>query len=394
MKKITIVFTYLLFLLSPILVFPQCGSLVWSDEFNGSAVDGTKWNVDVGNGCPSLCGWGTGEIENYTNSTNNVSVAGGFLTLEARNASGAYTSGRLNSNGKYSFKYGRLEMRAKLPEGTGLWPAFWMLPQMATPNWPNTGEIDIMENRGDQPYSSSATLHYGNPQPGQYDGSTKTLTAAEGKFSDNFHTFAVDWRAGQIDFYIDGVLFKSESNAPTNTLSGCCTGNAWPWDANPFYIILNLAVGGPGTAFTGNQATNFGLSGKFLIDYVRVYSSAQPQLLISGKAKVFENSIATYSIPAGTGQTYTWTAPVGASITGGQGTTQLTVNWGNSVGGDISVTVHHGAGALCTGSDFIYTRNVKVYKNSCSFTFMDYETTGIANTMTPGYVLGQGPADS
>ncbi|HWZ22217.1 MAG TPA: glycoside hydrolase family 16 protein, partial [Cytophagaceae bacterium] len=285
MKKTTIILTYLLFLLSPVLVFPQCGALVWSDEFNGATIDGTKWNVITGNGCPSLCQWGTGEIETYTNSTNNVNVAGGFLTLEARNSGGNYTSGRVSSNGKFNFKYGRLEMRAKLPVGTGLWPAFWMLPDMASPSWPNTGEIDIMENRGDQPYSISSTLHYGNPSPGQYDGSTNTLTAAQGKFSDNFHTFAVDWKAGQIDFYVDGILYKTETKTP-NTLSGCCTGNAWPWDNNPFYIILNLAVGGTGTSFTGNLATNFGLSAQYIIDYVRVYSSAQPQLLITGKAKV------------------------------------------------------------------------------------------------------------
>lgn len=387
MKKTTIILTYLLFLLSPILAFPQCGSLVWSDEFNGTTVDATKWNVNTGNGCPSLCGWGTGEVESYANSTNNVSVAGGFLTLEARNAGGTYTSGRLNSSGKFNFKYGRLEMRAKLPVGTGLWPAFWMLPDMASPSWPNTGEIDIMENRGDQPYSISSTLHYGNPSPGQYDGSTNTLTAAQGKFSDNFHTFAVDWKAGQIDFYVDGVIFKSETKTP-QTLVGCCSGTPWPWDNNPFYIIMNLAVGGTGTAFTGSQATNFGLSAQFIIDYVRVYSSAQPQLIIAGKAEVFANSIATYTITSGAGQAYNWAVPAGATITGGQGTTQITVNWGNSAGGDISVTVADGAGSLCPGSNFVYTRSVKVYKNSCNFVFMDYETTGIANTMTPGYVAG------
>src|ERR1700749_915025 len=140
MRKTKIVLTYLLFALFPSLSFSQCGNLIWSDEFNGTSVDGTKWNINTGNGCPSLCGWGTGEIENYTNSTNNVSVSGGYLTLEARNSGGSYTSGRLNSSGKFNFKYGRLEMRAKLPSGTGLWPAFWMLPDMASPNWPNTGE--------------------------------------------------------------------------------------------------------------------------------------------------------------------------------------------------------------------------------------------------------------
>jgi beta-glucanase (GH16 family) len=382
MRKTTIILTYLLFLLSPILVFSQCGTLIWSDEFNGTTLDGTKWTAQTGNGCPGNCGWGNSELENYTTSTNNLRVENGTLVLEARkDASGNYTSGRVTSSGKFSRQYGRFEMRAKIPAGTGLWPAFWMLP--TTGPWPNTGEIDVMENRGDQTSTIGGTLHYGNLVPNnRNDGTAYNLPT--GNFNDNFHVFAVDWQIGRIDWYVDGVLFKTETATP-NTLNPPSNNQVWPWDSYNYYILLNLAVGSASTPYTGFQAPGPWLSGKYEIDYVRVYDASQPQLVITGRARVFENSVKNYSVPAATGQTYTWTVPTGASITAGQNTNQITVNWGTSKGGDVRVDIAHGAGAACPGKTFFYTKPVQVYVNNCQTTFMNFD--GIT-TMSTGYING------
>ncbi len=382
MRKTTIVLTYLLFLLSPMLVFSQCGTLVWSDEFNGTALDATKWTPQTGNGCPGNCGWGNSELENYTTSTNNLRVENGTLVLEARkDAAGNYTSGRVTSSGNFSRKYGRFEMRAKIPAGTGLWPAFWMLP--TTGPWPTTGEIDVMENRGDQVSTIGGTLHYGNLVPNnRNDGTAYNLPT--GNFNDNFHVFAVDWQIGKIDWYVDGVLFKSETATP-NTLNPVSNNLVWPWDSYNYYILLNLAVGSASTPYTGFQAPGPWLSGKYEIDYIRVYDASQPQLVITGRARVFENSLKNYSIPAGPGQTYLWTVPTGATITAGQGTTGITVNWGTSKGGDVRVDVTHGVGAACPGKTFFYTKPVQVYVNNCVTTFMNFD--GIT-TMSTGYING------
>jgi beta-glucanase (GH16 family) len=370
-----------LLLAAPLWAFPQCGTLIWSDEFNGTSLDATKWTVQTGNGCPN-CGWGNSELESYTNSTNNVRLENGSLVLEARkDASGNYTSGRINTNGKFSRRFGRFEIRAKIPPGTGLWPAFWMLP--TTGNWPNTGEIDVMENRGDQTSTIGGTLHYGQVVPNNlHDGTAYTLPT--GNFNDNFHIFAVDWQLGKIDWYVDGVLFKSETKTP-NSLSPASNNDPWPWDSYDYYILLNLAVGGPSTPYTGYQAPNFGLSGKYEIDYVRVYDASQPQISISGRGRVFENSVKTYSVPSATGQSYVWTVPSGATITSGQNTNAITVNWGTSSGGDVRVDISHGTGAACPGQTFFYTKSVEVYANNCNVTFLDFD--GVT-AMSTGYING------
>lgn len=378
--KNRIVFIYFLLLFSHQL-FPQCGTLIWSDEFNGTTLDASKWTVQTGNGCPN-CGWGNSELQYYTNNSSNLRLENGTLILEARkDAAGNYTSGRINTNGKFSRQFGRFEMRAKLPAGTGLWPAFWMLPTAGA--WPNSGEIDIMENRGDQVSTIGGALHYGQLVPNnRNDGTAYTLPT--GTFTDNFHIFAVEWQLGRIDWYVDGVLFKTETKTP-NTLNPASNNDPWPWDTYSYYILLNLAVGSASTPYTGFQAPNFGLSGKYEIDYVRVYDASQPQISITGRGRVFENSIKTYSIPNATGQTYTWTIPTGATITAGQNTNSITVNWGTSKGGDVRVDVTHGAGAACPGQTFFYTRAVQVYPNNCNVTFMNFE--GIT-TMSTGYING------
>ena len=146
-------------------------SLVWSDEFNGTSLDPANWTHDVGNGCPSLCGWGNNELQYYR--TQNVTVSGGNLVLTAKAESYAgysFTSGKVHSRGKQSFLYGRVEMRAQIPTGGGMWPAFWMMPQDdAYGGWAASGEIDIMES-SNATTSVGGALHYG----GNYPNNTST----------------------------------------------------------------------------------------------------------------------------------------------------------------------------------------------------------------------------
>ena len=141
-------------------------SLVWSDEFNGTSLNATDWTVDIGNGCPTLCGWGNNELEYYR--SQNVTVTGGNLVLTAKAESyggSSFTSGKVHTQGKQSFLYGRMEMRAKLPVGDGMWPAFWMMPQNDVyGGWAASGEIDIMESSNAM-NSVGGALHYGGPWP-------------------------------------------------------------------------------------------------------------------------------------------------------------------------------------------------------------------------------------
>lgn len=136
------------------------GALLWSDEFDGSSLDANKWSYQTGNGCPSLCGWGNSEQEYYTNSANNVYISNGVLVLKVIKesiSSSSFSSGKVITKNHFSHTYGRFEARMRLPKGRGLWPAFWMLPN--TNSWPTTGEIDIMEYRGDQTNITTGALH-------------------------------------------------------------------------------------------------------------------------------------------------------------------------------------------------------------------------------------------
>lgn len=267
--------------------FSQCnGTLVWSDEFSGTTLDGNKWVYDIGNGCPSLCGWGNSELEYYTNSTNNVRTADGILTIEARSESmggSPFTSGKIKTLGKFGHTYGRYEARMRLPNGSGLWPAFWMLN--VNNNWPMTGEIDIMEYRGDQTSSTHGTLHYGSAWPNnQYDGGGYNLPT--GNFYSEWHLFAVEWDDNEIRWFLDDVKFKTETRNP-NSLNPASTDDPWPWTSD-FYIILNLAVGGWFTGVTDAADVQL-IKATFEIDYVRVYDMQQTPY--SGTTQLFPAKI-------------------------------------------------------------------------------------------------------
>jgi len=249
-------------------------NIVWSDEFNGNSLNPGNWTFDTGNNG----GWGNKELEYYTSRTNNVYVSDGLLHLRAQlesYGSQNYTSARIKSKGLFYKKYGRFEWRAKLPTGTGFWPALWMLPQSSPyGGWPNSGEIDVVENKGNIPNKEGGTIHYGGQHGDVYSGQTYTFPSGDSVA--NFHTYLLDWTTNKISWYVDGNLYENQINWWSNV--GTST-NRYPYPApfdQPFYIIMNLAIGGN---YLGNPSTNSinpSLPGEMQVDYVRVYDQTAP----------------------------------------------------------------------------------------------------------------------
>ena len=228
-------------------------SLVFSDEFNvNGAPDPTKWGYDIGTGSG---GWGNDELQYYTNRPENAIVQGGVLKIHAlkENYMGsAYTSARLLSKGKYAFKYGRIEVRAKFPTGVGTWPAAWMLgDNINTVGWPACGEIDIVEHLGRDLNKIYGTLHYPGRSGGSADGNTVVIPDA----TTAFHTYVVEWSVSTIKIYVDTQLYHTVNN----------TANL-PFNQN-FFILFNMAMGGN---FGGSVDPAF-TNATYEIDYVRVY---------------------------------------------------------------------------------------------------------------------------
>lgn len=228
-------------------------SLFWSEEFN---VDGVPnpivWGYDIGTGSG---GWGNQEAQYYTSRPENVSVSNGLLKITAKRETYGgmnFTSTRLLSKDKFSFKYGRVDVRAKLPAGGGTWPAIWMLgSNFSTVGWPGCGEIDIMEHKGNDVNRIHGTVHYTGRSGGNPDGATKVISNA----TTEFHIYSIDWTAGSIKFYVDDQLFHTVTN----------TSNL-PFNQN-FFLILNVAMGG---TFGGAIDPNFSAS-SMEIDYIRIY---------------------------------------------------------------------------------------------------------------------------
>jgi len=235
-------------------------NLVWSDEFNGpagSAVDNTKWTFDVGG-----TGWGNNELEYYTNGTNNAALDGaGNLVITAKKESMSgkdYTSARIKTQGLKTFTYGRIEARMKIAQGQGIWPAFWMLGEdIGTNPWPACGEIDIMENIGKEPNILHATIH--GPGYSAGEGPTKQYMLPA-PVASAFHVFAIEWEMNAIRWYVDGTLYS------TKTPADLPNGSNWVY-SHPFFIILNLAVGG---GWPGNPDNTTTFPQTLQVDYVRV----------------------------------------------------------------------------------------------------------------------------
>jgi beta-glucanase (GH16 family) len=234
--------------------------VVWNDEFegpSGSAVDAAKWTHDVGGN-----GWGNSELEYYTDGASNAALDGnGNLVITAKKQSMGgmnYTSARIKTQGLYSFTYGRVESRMKIPSGQGLWPAFWMLGNdIATNNWPACGEIDIMENIGKEPDIIHATIHGPGYSAGQGPTNQYSLPAP---VASAFHVFAIEWEQSEIRWYVDGTLYS------TKTTANIPSGAKWVY-SHPFFIILNVAVGG---GWPGSPDSTTTFPQQMVVDYVRV----------------------------------------------------------------------------------------------------------------------------
>jgi beta-glucanase (GH16 family) len=241
---------------------PPGWTLVWSDEFNGPGLDPSKWEIEV-----NASGGGNNELQYYV--TNNVRLRDGFLSLEARKErytgggrTRDYTSARIRTRGKGDWRYGRFDVRAKLPKGQGLWPAIWMMPtDEHYGGWPNSGEIDIMELLGHAPNKVHGTLHYSDPRKG-HDHHGTNLTLRAGTFADGFHVFRLDWEPRAIRWYVDDQLYQTQTNWQTRSASFPA-----PFDQR-FHLILNLAVGGN---WPGNPDAATVFPQAMVVDYVRVY---------------------------------------------------------------------------------------------------------------------------
>jgi beta-glucanase (GH16 family) len=251
---------------------PTVWSMVWSDEFNapnGTAIDSSKWTAEVGGG-----GWGNNELEYYTNRVDNAYHFGGSLVIKAikerytgaDNVTRDYTSARLITKNKFSATYGRFEARIKVPFGQGIWPAFWMLGNnIDSVGWPACGELDIMENIGREPSIVHGTLH-GPGYSGASGISSSYSLPNNQRFTESFHTFAVEWEPNVVRFYCDGILFK------TMTPADLPAGRTWVFN-HPFFMLLNLAVGGN---WPGNPDSTTLFPQTMHVDYVRVYQRATP----------------------------------------------------------------------------------------------------------------------
>jgi beta-glucanase (GH16 family) len=235
--------------------------LVWSDEFNYSGLpDSTRWGYDEGSH-----GWGNNELQYYTvRRKENARVENGNLIIEARKekfGKAGYTSARLVTKDKGDWKFGRVEVKAKLPNGRGMWPAIWMLPtKWVYGGWPNSGEIDIMENVGYMPDSVFGSVH--TKSFNHVLGTQTTKGVWRNDLSTAFHVYAIEWEEQKIDFFVDNEKYLTFHNNKTGK-------DAWPFDQE-FHLILNIAVGGNWGGKFGVDDTVF--PQKMEVDYVRVYT--------------------------------------------------------------------------------------------------------------------------
>ncbi len=241
-------------------------TLKWDEQFNSNSLNRDDWNVEL-----HEPGWVNNELQEYVDSDKNIYIKDGKLVLKPvktvdKDGNVSYTSGRVNTQNKHNFKYGLFEARAKVPAGQGFLPAFWMMPadENLYGQWPRCGEIDIMEVLGNETSTSYGTIHYGNP----HSESQGKHTLEKGNFSDEYHTFSVEWEPGKINWYVDGILMHTENDWYSVTEGQGEITYPAPFD-QPFYIILNLAVGGnwPGNP---DETTDIDKAA-FMIDYVKVY---------------------------------------------------------------------------------------------------------------------------
>lgn len=237
-------------------------NLVWADEFSGTTLDAANWTFENGDGCPGNCGWGNNELQYYRE--DNTALVNGYLVITAKKqqfGTRNYTSSRLVTKGKRQFKFGRVDIRAALPKGKGLWPALWMLgSNIDAVSWPACGEIDMMELTGDLPNRIVGTVHYGaNMSQHQYNSMSNYLSG-NNNYQDEFHVFSIIWEADKIQFLVDDQVYHTITPASLN-------GAPYPFNKN-FFFIFNVAVGG---TFPGDPDNSTPFPQNMIVDYIRVF---------------------------------------------------------------------------------------------------------------------------
>jgi beta-glucanase (GH16 family) len=317
----TFFFTLILLLTGVGFAGAQQQHLIWHDEFDGQGhPDSSHWNHEVGGH-----GWGNDELQYYTDRRlKNARVENGKLIIEAHREDykgSEYTSARLTTKNKGDWVYGRMEVRAKLPSGTGTWPAIWMLPTewiYGDGSWPDNGEIDIMEHVGYDPGVIHGTIHtdaYNHMQGTQKGGSINISDATE-----SFHVYAIEWNSSEIRWYVDDQLYFTYENEGSGW-------RVWPFD-HPFHMLLNIAIGGAWGGVEGVDNSIFPV--RMEVDYVRIYQNPdQIGSLIEGPEQLVpRQKDVTFSTPVLDADAYEWQVPEGAQIKGSSVDRQVTVDWG------------------------------------------------------------------
>ena len=233
------------------------GFVIFMDNFNDTILDLNHWNYELGDGCPELCGWGNKEYQHY--KKENIFLRNEKLVIKASNESNRYFSGRITTKDKIEFQYGTVEVKAKLPRGKGVWPAIWMLGHDIDENyWPRCGEIDIMEYVGRMPGQIHNTLHTTD----SYGISKNTKMTTVNNIEDGFHVYKMNWNKNHIQFSIDNdIVYTFAPEEKSDTI--------WPFD-KPFYLVLNLAIGG---YFGGFEVDDSIFPQEFVIDYIKVHKT-------------------------------------------------------------------------------------------------------------------------
>ncbi|MFO8001459.1 MAG: family 16 glycosylhydrolase [Marinilabilia sp.] len=297
----------------------DCSYKVFSDDFEYEGEpDPDHWNYETGGG-----GWGNNELQEYTDDRDNSYVSNGTLKIHARkSSSGKWTSARMVTSGKASWSYGRFEIRAKLPEGVGTWPAIWMMPQNSEyGTWPKSGEIDIMEHVGYDPGMVHGSIHTEafNHKDGTQKGGSIEVSDAQ----DEFHVYSIEWTPDEIRWFVDDEQYFSFSNKNISY-------KEWPFDKE-FFLILNIAIGGDWGAVEGIDPD---LEEAVMeIDYVRVYKDSLPDFSVEGPERAREGEEVRFSVPGFIDEAeYQWEIPDDAEILSGQNSNEISVKWGESSG--------------------------------------------------------------
>ncbi len=342
--------------IAPLGLFAQ-DFLRWSDEFNGTQLDTNFWEYQIGDGCPNLCGWGNDERQSY--QKGNIAVGSGLLNINAKKetvGNSTYSSGRIRSLNKFDFASGRIDVRARLPIGQAYWAAVWFLPtENYHGTWPLSGEIDLIEGKGQEPKNTYGTIHYGAHSPNnKYTGTSYTLPS--GNFTSEFHNFSLIWKNDTLQWLVDNVVYSTKVKKDLPDFW-------WPYSRN-FHFILNLAVGG---YFLGYPDGTTPDTASMQIDYIRVYQNLN-DIFISGPDAILRADLQKeFYTQKLNGATYNWTVPANAKIVSGQGTPNVKVNWGLK-SDSIKVSITH------QSNNQTISRFVKTLPDTCQGVIDNQET--------------------